>query len=146
MKKLLFIALLVFLPIIGNSQTIVAEIDKWDTFECKFTEDYQTIFSDTKLVILGHGNGLNKLTFDLATKTYKFFFLDDEFSNGKMDYSLKDGVYLFTCKTIDRKTNEPMELFVAINTNILKSNEPYVSQFYSDVNTNKSYGMISYFE
>ena len=146
MKNLLFISLLVFLPIIGNSQTIVAEIDKWDTFECKFTEDYQTIFSDTKLVILGHGNGLNKLTFDLATKTYKFFFLDDEFSNGKMDYSLKDGVYLFTCKTIDRNTNEPMELFVAINTNILKSNEPYVSQFYSDVNTNKSYGMISYFE
>ena len=146
MKNLLFISLLVFLPIIGNSQTIVAEIDKWDTFECKFTEDYQTIFSDTKLVILGHGNGLNKLTFDLGTKTYKFFFLDDEFSNGKMDYSLKDGVYLFTCKTIDRKTNEPMELFVAINTNILKSNEPYVSQFYSDVNTNKSYGMISYFE
>jgi hypothetical protein len=146
MKNLLFIALLVFLPIIGNSQTIVAEIDKWDTFECKFTEDYQTIFSDTKLVILGHGNGQNKLTFDLATKTYKFFFLDDEFSNGKMDYSLKDGVYLFTCKCIDRKTNEPMELFVAINTNILKSNDPYVSQFYSDVNTNKSYGMISYFE
>ena len=146
MKNLLFIALLVFLPIIGNSQTIVAEIDKWDTFECKFTEDYQTIFSDTKLVILGHGNGQNKLTFDLGTKTYKFFFLDDEFSNGKMDYSLKDGVYLFTCKTIDRNTNEPMELFVAINTNILKSNEPYVSQFYSDVNTNKSYGMISYFE
>jgi hypothetical protein len=32
MKNLLFIALLVFLPIIGNSQTIVAEIDKWDTF------------------------------------------------------------------------------------------------------------------
>ena len=146
MKNILLIALLVFLPIIGNSQTIVAEIDKWDTFECKFTEDYQTIFSDTKLVILGHGNGRNKLTFDLGTKTYKFFFLDDEFSNGKMDYSLKDWVYLFTCKTIDRKTNEPMELFVAINTNILKSNEPYVSQFYSDVNTNKSYGMISYFE
>ena len=146
MKNLLFIALLVFLPIIGNSQTIVAEIDKWDTFECKFTEDYQTIFSDTKLVILGHGNGQNKLTFDLGTKTYKFFFLDDEFSKGKMDYSLKDGVYLFTCKTIDRNTNEPMELFVAVNTNILKSNEPYVSQFYSDVNTNKSYGMISYFE
>ena len=146
MKNLLFISLLVFLPIIGNSQTIVAEIDKWDTFECKFTEDYQTIFSDTKLVILGHGNGRNKLTFDLGTKTYKFFFLDDEFSNGKMDYTLKDGVYLFTCKTIDRNTNEPMELFVAINTNILKSNDPYVSQFYSDVNTNKSYGMISYFE
>lgn len=146
MKKLLFIALLVFLPIIGNSQTIVAEIDKWDTFECKFTEDYQTIFSDKKLVILGHGNGLNKLTFDLATKTYKFFFLDNEFSNGEMDYSLKDGVYLFTCKCIDRKTNEPMELFVAVNTNILKSKDPYVSQFYSDVNTNKSYGMISYFE
>ncbi|MCF8435186.1 MAG: hypothetical protein K9G37_11990 [Crocinitomicaceae bacterium] len=146
MKKILFIALLVFLPIIGNSQTIVAEIDKWDTFECKFTEDYQTIFSDTKLVILGHGNGQNKLTFDLATKTYKFFFLDNEFSNGGMDYSLKDGVYLFTCKTIDRNTNEPMELFVVVNTNILKSNDPYVSQFYSDVNTNKSYGMISYFE
>jgi hypothetical protein len=146
MKKFIIIFTVLLVSFTGNSQTIVAEIDKWDTFECKFTEDYQTIFSDTKLVILGHGNGLNKLTFDLATKTYKFFFLDDEFSNGKMDYSLKDGVYLFTCKTIDRNTNEPMELFVAINTNILKSDEPYVSQFYSDVNTNKSYGMISYFE
>jgi hypothetical protein len=66
----------------------------------------------------------------LGTKTYKFFFLDDKFSNGKMDYKLKDGEYLITCKTIDRNTNEPMELFVAIHTNILKSNDPYVSQFY----------------
>ncbi len=146
MKNLLFIALLVFLPIIGNSQTVEAKIDTWSTFECGFTEEYDSIVSNPNLTILGYGIGDNKLTFDLKTKTYKFFFLGDEFSNGVMDYKLVNGVYIFTCKTIDRKTNEPMDLFVTVNTNILKSNDPYVSQFYSDVNTNKSYGMISYFE
>jgi hypothetical protein len=125
---------------------VEAKIDTWSTFECGFTEVYDSIVSNPNLTILGYGNGDNNLTFDLKKKTYKFFFLDDEFSNGVMDYKLVNGVYIFTCKTIDRKTNEPMDLFVTINTNSPKSNEPYVTQYYSDIATNKSYGMISYFE
>jgi len=54
-----------------------------------------------------------------------------------MKYSLKSGVYIFVCKTIDNNTNEPMELFVTINTKAMKSTDPYVTQFYSDINANK---------
>jgi hypothetical protein len=146
MYKLIILLGVLFCSFAGNSQTVEAKIDTWSTFECGFTEVYDSIVSNPNLTILGYGNGDNNLTFDLKKKTYKFFFLDDEFSNGVMDYKLVNGVYIFTCKTIDRKTNEPMDLFVTINTNSPKSNEPYVTQYYSDIATNKSYGMISYFE
>jgi hypothetical protein len=146
MKTIFVIVAIILTNTVVRSQIIKAEISNWITFECGFTEDYNTIIKDTSLQVLGHGFGDNTLTFDLKQNTYKFYFLDDEFSSGTMEWKLKSGVYIFTCKTIDRKTNEAMDLFVTIDTNPSRSKEPYVSQFYSDVNTNKSYGMISYFE
>jgi len=146
MKNFILSVVLSFVSFVGFSQIIIAEINEWKTFECGFTEEYSSVISDPNIFFLGQGNGQNKLTFDLKSKTYKFFFLGIEFSNGVMEYKIEKGVYIFTCKTIDRKTNEPMDLFVTVNTNILKSNDPYVTQFYSDINTNKSYGMISYFK
>lgn len=145
MKKYILSLVMLVLTSVGFSQTIVAEIDQWATFDCKFTEEYDSIVSDENKSILGYGIGRNKLTFDLKSKTYKFFFLDEEFSSGSMEYKINKGIYIFTCKTIDRKTNQSMDLFVTVNTNDLKSGDPYVTQFYSDTNTNKSYGMISYF-
>jgi hypothetical protein len=144
MKNFVFSLVMLFVSFVGFGQVIIAEIDQWSTFECKFTENYDSIVGDKNLTVLGYGFGRNTLKFDLSAKTYKFFFLDDEFSSGIMDYKINNGVYIFTCKTIDRKTNEPMDLFVTVNTNNMKSNDPYVTQFYSDVNTNKSYGIISY--
>jgi hypothetical protein len=104
------------------------------------------VISDTTRNLLSHGFGENKLTFDLQANTYAFYFQNQKSSDGEMKYELKHGVYIFVCKTVDNKTNEPMELFVTINTKATKSTHPYVTQFYSDIATNKSYGMISYFE
>jgi hypothetical protein len=146
MKKYILSLVMLVFSFVVVSQTIVAEISEWSTFECGFTEEYDTIVSNPNIIILGYGFGENRLTFDLGTKTYKFFFLNQEFSNGSMEYKIKDGVYIFTCQTIDNNTNEPMDLFVTVNTNPQKTNEPYVTQFYSDVNTNKSYGMVSHFK
>ena len=145
MKKLLILTLLA-LPTFGKSQVIEASIFQWETFGCNFTEDYFKVISDTTRAILSEGFGENKLTFDLDANTYVFYFQNQKSSEGEMKYSLKNGVYIFVCKTIDNNTNEPMELFVTINTKATKSIDPYVTQYYSDIATNKSYGMISYFE
>jgi hypothetical protein len=145
MKKLLILTLLA-LPTFAKSQVIEASIFQWETFECNFTEDYFKVISDTTRNLLSHGFGENKLTFDLQANTYAFYFQNQKSSDGEMKYELKHGVYIFVCKTVDNNTNEPMELFVTINTKAMKSTDPYVTQFYSDINTNKSYGMISYFE
>ncbi len=145
MKKLLIITLFAF-PAFAKSQVVEASIFKWNTFECNFTEDYFKVVSDTTRTIHSEGFGENKLTFDLSSKTYAFYFQNQKFSEGEMNYTLKNGVYIFVCKTIDNKTNEPMELYVTINTKATKPTDPYVTQYYSDIATNKSYGMISYFE
>ena len=125
------------------SQTIVAEVNSWYIFESKLTDDHNTIISDTEKKVTRYEWGDNKLTFDLKNKTYKFFFLGNEYADGKMTYELKDDVYVFICKTIDLNTNLPMDLYVTVN-NSAKSKEAYVTEYYLDDATNKTYGMICY--
>lgn len=146
MKNLILSLVLLVFPFLSNSQVIVAEIDDFYTFESKITEDYKTIVSDSSVFILKYCTGQNKLTFDLSSKTYIFYFLDKEFSRGKMEYRLENGVYIFTCKCIDLNTNEPMDLFVTVNTKTTSDDEPYVTQFFTDEINNKTYGMLTYYK
>ena len=55
----------------------------------------------------------------------------------------KDSTYIFICKTIDLKTGLPMDLVVTVNLNA-KGDDIFVTEFYWDEVTNKSYGMICY--
>jgi len=144
MKNIVVSFFMVIMSVFGFGQTIVAEITKWSFFEVDITSDYEKIISDTSKVFTQEGFGNNKFTFNLSDNTYKFYLLDNEFAKGQMTYTHKSGVYVFICKTYDRKTGNNMDLYVTVNTNVLNLNDPYVSQYYLYEKTNKTYGMISF--
>lgn len=143
MKNIVISFFMVLVSVFGFGQTVSFDVDSWYSFESKLTNDYNVIVNDDEKVLTTYAWGKNTLTFDLSNKTYKFFLQGSVYATGEINYEFKDDVYIFTCKTIDMNTNEPMEIYVIINT-IAKSNEFYVTEYYLDENTNKSYGMISY--
>lgn len=141
----LSILILIFLCNSLKSQIIRADINQWKIFESIFTEDYFLITSDTNISFKRIGFGANSLFFDLNAKTYHFEFEGKEYSTGKMSYCFEKGVYTFSCQTIDLNTNLPMVLLCTINTLASKPDDIYVSEYYADEVTRKSYGMISYY-
>ena len=146
MKTLILFSTLFAIVVSGHTQVIKAKVNQWQFFECDYTEDYFKVVSDTGKVFTRLSWGENEITFDLSSKTYRFFAQGNEFAQGNMEYKFEKGVYIFTCKTIDLNTNEPMDLFVTVNTLARDPSDVYVTQFYSHEETSKSYGMISYFE
>ena len=137
--------LILFFTLLSNLaiSQISVDVKSWYIFEST-KSDYQSIVSDTGKVFTRYAWGDNTLKFDLKKNTYTFFFLSNEFANGKMSWSQEeDSTYIFICKTIDLKTGLPMDLVVTVNLNA-KGDDIFVTEFYWDEATNKSYGMICY--